>query len=1562
MAKLFNVRPADIDPNAIKIFPIGSLLVNSLTADVYMVIEPQVGQKEARLIGSDGKYQILQHLQNAHIIQSHTPTTFDKSTIWYNTDVVYVEPGDATEAYMTIRAETTKGSGVYEWRKILPVSMARNVIIGKDNAGQKLTLDTLIRRNRTVVIPSVDVEEASKGEIYIESDNTIWWKTGPNPSDKRLLASGNPFIIERLRKNIHIGNNPPRDWSKDTLWWKLGNDADIINSLTYSIYKAGNTISTGLKFAKDFENKIKEASVLSALDKVATIDLNTTHEFGHIVANYNFLPNTKSYFELNINDPQAKLYLLFLKSNVSQPTSDTYGTELNENTLKIGQDKAKFKNVETTKAFPMHGKTIFITVDKTTTTAGISLGYVLDDGTLQYVHGSATTSGFTMNASHFAIGSSTSVEANSKAIVKISTFKVGEIPNGFTGINNVLPGEDAFENIAPLTNAQSVYLTNSQTLANIHAGAGRLITTPRRYDVVGNASAKAGELIWQNTNNTLWAKADDGSIVPIAGQYDERIVKHLRQSMQVILSDVETYVKDPDDPSRAFIMKNTLNKAGEATGEKYPDLRRNTTNNKVIRGNISVIDNSTTGDRSTYKKIIPFTDTLGTFHDWKAFRTKVAMYTDLKTYLDELHKLIENFLLTDSVYSSFTEFGITDNDLTTSYSTDTLFLREIATNRMINESIYLETCNKLDPSNPTPRQINRIFNVPESGLITCYKDNNNKLQITLHTQSGSKYTANISNNYKIVRWNKMIIDDNGITEIPKNLNVNKAATVAENITVTGWTVANGGIYSRNDRWYIRAENAALNTTPMNVLSYAGTSAQNDTTIFMGDDDKWDYIGFGSKNKPYWYRKLNNGTFKKEYWILQEDIDRAWNYKGSLIEAGSPKDLNNIKNDDSVGYYILPSNVSKISSNYPTDNERGFLEVAKEGNFFIQRYTSHGDNTMTVFTRYWNGTTWSPWQRTVNTYDLSLKFDKAGGSVTGDTTFEKNLLVNKYAIFKDTVSFKSKISSTIDSPFGSSEDLFEIRKEGNNKFLQAGNRNINFHFNTKEVPKWVDNSSGSNVIKELALKESVDTLANDLHDNYTNTTEMNKLLAKKVDKTSYDEEKKNFMKRNGDSATGNYTFTKGTFKIGNETTTDLTSSVLKLPAGLQNNTVADNSVEFAKANLPTGVFSYKTPSSENPNTTVISFANFSTSSGFPTNAYFRVYNNGDLAYAFSKDNNTTVSDFNKFVFRSHIVDNFLGGENKVLSANAGKILHAMTVGRSRGSISQFITGNAYDAAQMVKIEPGNYYVNGDNELQKLGLDKNKVKNEGLLISLSANDVSLKSFVYIPITNSTKADTIGILNLNTSSGSTWAYISDDRYFYSKPEIITLLKDLKEEILSKIMSLEYSYTGNNKNLSIPYRLVHTHNQFNLTGVNPQEALTFYTNIDLSNNAINSTSATVQIHIRGFAEGSGYPIETILTAKLRQNGSNLEIAKKDEYLMTPASVSYTTDIEDNKLIFKVQDNITNEGLSFDTYIRINNAGNTKFNPKVTHYKVGNGSKVESIKLMDDTYVAKNTGPFNKN
>ena len=112
--KLVAVRPADLNPDTLNWYNLGTLLVNKLTGDLYMVIEKN-GQKIAQLVGGAGRYEMAHHISLSHVIQNFAPAKFDYGTVWYNTSMVYVEPSDAQEAYITVRAELSPG--VFGWKR-----------------------------------------------------------------------------------------------------------------------------------------------------------------------------------------------------------------------------------------------------------------------------------------------------------------------------------------------------------------------------------------------------------------------------------------------------------------------------------------------------------------------------------------------------------------------------------------------------------------------------------------------------------------------------------------------------------------------------------------------------------------------------------------------------------------------------------------------------------------------------------------------------------------------------------------------------------------------------------------------------------------------------------------------------------------------------------------------------------------------------------------------------------------------------------------------------------------------------------------------------------------------------------------------------------------------------------------------------------------------------------------------------------------------------------------------------------------------------------------------------
>ena len=1545
-----SVRPMDLNERAVKICSLGTLLINSIEGDLYAVVEVN-GEKKAQLVGSSGKYEILKHLQLHHIIQDFSPLTFDKGTMWYNTEMIYVEPSDATEAYITIQAETFPGSGVYNWKTILPRTSASNVIIGKDTNNRPITLESLIKQGTMNVIPKIDYYQAERGEIYIESDNTIWWKNGPDPADKRLLASANTYLIDRLKQAIHWGENPPTHYDRNSMWIKDGDDAGIINALTHSFYRANSTISTGLKFAKDFQDKIKSASVISGEDKVLTVDLNATENMGHVVVNYSFLQNTKSYFEIDIHDPEEKAYLLFLKTGATQTTSENvYGTELNELSLLIDKDKSKYKNTDVTKAFRLHGRTVFVMVDKGPTSAGLKLGYVLDDGTLEYVYGSATTNGFTQDTAHFAIGTATSATGGAKATFRIKGFKVVKIPEGYVGLNNTLPDEEPFVNIAPLTNAASVYLTATQSLDNVHAGNGRLITTPRNW--TDRTSAKAGELLLDHDNKILYGKGLDGKEFNIGGVYDARILKHLDHSLKVVNEPVTSLTKDAEDPTKIYITKGNN------------DFATNLTNNTAIRGIMSVIDNSPQGDSNTYKLIIPYSDTLAVWHDWTTIKGNVRKHADVKTYLDELHDLIKNYILSDSVYSSYKEFEITEADLNTRYTTDTLFFRYIAENKMKSESIYLETVAQASTS---VKKIDQLFNAPEAGFVTTYKDANNKLYMNLYGVSGKKYIASISVNYKILRWNEEIVDFDGTTTIPTNLVVNSKAK-SNTLEVTGESNLAGGIRSTNDNWSVRLTNTLAGITDKRVFGHAGIKGSN-LTITMGDEDNFDYISLESKNKPYWLRKLANGSFQKEYWILQSDIDRAWNYKGSLASGTNDTlDLNNLKNNDSVGYYTLSLPISKINRNFPKDNEISFLEVAKDSNSVIQRLTSVGSKSVSIYTRIFDGSSWTLWKRTANEEDLDVKYDKVGGIISGSSTINQNLSVLGNSTL-NKIFLTSEMKTGATSAIGERK-IISVKNVGGENYITVGEAGVNrFEFETASVPGWVT----SNTFKPFALNEAVENVAVNLRDNYTNNTELKKKLDVLATNKALEDGLKRKLNNDGDNGTGNYTFTSGTFKIGTATKTDLTSSKLTLPYASISSELNDNKESF-KTNYNsifknnTTVAQYNTPG--NGRSLIFSFGhpNLTVESGVPSAGYFRLDSDGTLKFASTNAHNIdSTTEFDKIMRASDMATSLVTGTaTQLVTGSQGKLLYTLSVAKNKGPLSNSYTGGVFDYSKLILLEPGNYYVNGDADLVKLGLNKDKIHNEGILLIQSENTANGNILTYVPFTNKNQdANTVAFYNPKKDSSTAnvdtkWVYVSDDSKYYTRNEIDALLNKIKKEIMDLFISDRYSYTGNSKNIALPYRLVHTHNSEGIAGIDNTKPITFLTNIDLSTTGLNANTSAVLIELKGFSYGSAHPIHTIISIVLKKSGSTTVIDndKSDIYNATPAPIICTYSMVDGKLAFTVFDDRSMENISFDTYMRFSGVGNLKFMPEITHYKVDGGNNTSSTRLFNNHDIER--GPFN--
>ena len=124
--------------------------------------------------------------------------------------------------------------------------------------------------------------------------------------------------------------------------------------------------------------------------------------------------------------------------------------------------------------------------------------------------------------------------------------------------------------------------------------------------------------------------------------------------------------------------------------------------------------------------------------------------------------------------------------------------------------------------------------------------------------------------------------------------------------------------------------------------------------------------------------------------------------------------------------------------------------------------------------------------------------------------------------------------------------------------------------------------------------------------------------------------------------------------------------------------------------------------------------------------------------------------------------------------------------------------------------------------------------------------------------------------------------------------------------------------------------------------------TNINLSpTTGLDSPKSYVSIHVRGYSPVSNHVIEMYYTATLSKDASgNTILDKSDVYSATPAPVLGEVYIKDNLLTFKIHDEESNEGLSFDTYVRVSGVGNKRFQPEVKSFNLVGEAKIVANKL----------------
>ena len=1526
--KLVAVRPADLNPDTLNWYNLGTLLVNKLTGDLYMVIEKN-GQKIAQLVGGAGRYEMAHHISLSHVIQNFAPTKFDYGTVWYNTSMVYVEPSDAQEAYITVRAELSPG--VFGWKTILPISHAEQVIVGKDNSNNPYTLKQYIEdTKRRTINPPTSVTEAVSGEIYIKTeDNTLWWKTGPNPEDQYKIGDANPFILEKLRKTIHLKDEHPSNWDPESLWLKDGGDASIVDAMSVAVRKSNADFSGGYKW----NTGNKAGVVLSAFDKVATIDLNNTQSIGFFLGNFNLATEEKYYLEFFIKDPEKKLKLLFFNSNPDMNMT-SFGTQLDQASMLIDTTKRKLAAVDYAKDFNWDNKTIFVMVDKPN--KKVSLGFVNDDGTLNYVH-----QNITYITSYIGIASDTSTTANAKSSIAIRSYKVSSIPLGYKAINNILPEETAFENIAPLTNAQSVYIDKNTTLGHLHAGAGRLITTPRDY--LNKNDSLPGEVMVDYKGEILYVKKPDGTLFKIGGGNDDIFLNHVNNSLEVIHGDLSAMEKDENNLSKMYISEADLNM------ESY----KNT--GKVLYGKMGVIDNSPDGTND-YKIYIPYTDTTTTSHTWDDFISGVSKTGSTKQYLDLIADILKNNLKTKFFYRGYLEL-FTADDIVNRFNTKSLFLTELKANniRFTKESVYLQSIktkgSNRDTTNPSLTKIYEFFDVPEDGQLVIHKDDKNKISIDLLTESNNRYLGFITPKNEI-RWDRVVTEKNGVINTSASI-VSTSSINAETIEANDYIKAGSFSSSKaNSGWYVFDEN---NNNYKNIIKH--TVDNGKTTITIGDSKTNTSLGLASIERPTWdvFDASTNAVIKYPL-ALYSELKSGWTFKGELSDRSGLIDLNNLKNEDNVGYYVLSTSNSQISANYPIDNNAGFLHVMKSGDYVIQSFNTYDKDTgkAGTYTRSFDKTAnrWNDWIKTVSEQDLDGKYDKTGGVISGNVIANENITVGKN-INLNTGNVRLSEGNIVDN---TDKRLIGFKTITADKFTEVGNlshKSTNIFGNV--VPRWateeIVQGTSNKVMKyyNFALEKDLRALDEDTYSKQ----EVNDLIAK-INLTPITRELGKKLSKEGDTGTGDYIFTGGNVTIND---LRLKSGKIEIPSLDVNSKEISNLDGYKTTIKDLGSLATNNRMKDNFNSIVLRYSdssqggakvetsslNFSisapanNSNNYISNIILSADSKGELYYG-----KVTNKDFNTFspvriIKSDNVIDNLISTSvDNPLSANQGRILHSLVTSKNRGALNSTYTGRVFNIQSLKGLGPANYYINSDEDFTKLNLNKDKVTYPGILVVMSELTNTGKIMAYIP----SIGDKMAFINLPTTASTSdevkWIYLKDYSDFLTKGVLDEKMRELVNSTLGYVVVEEYAYTGNTTNNTLPYRLVHTHNHNGANITDNTSPIKFNTNINLSSAGLDSEEALVMIKLDGYSYVDSTPIQLIMSITLRgKNSMSIVEEKSDITYMTPGSITVTPTITNGNLSFVVSNERGTQDLTFDTHIRINKLNNLSFEPKVTGFSL---------------------------
>ena len=1542
---MIRLRPAELDADLIQVRLLGELLINLANADLYMVIEdPITGKKEPRLVGGQGKHDLLNHLKRHHIIEKVAPEKFDAGSTWYRTDMVYTEPaGGIKDAFITIR---TNNGATGEWTGIFPMTKAGNVILGKDSNNKIISLASLVKEKRMKVTPTIDVQDAEVGELYIKDDNTILLRKNGDPSSDRVLAQANTFTRELLVESIKVANKAPVNFNKNSLWlsFEPTEDADMSLATTAYLQTTDGESVFGLKFTTDRNNRTQGGAVISNNGKTLTVDNNVSQDFGFTWLNYPIIRGIHVYMELDIKDPENKLSILGLANGIIQEQGFDYGNT--DTIIKINSTESKVNGTATPLAFNFHNRTIYIAVSSPT--IGVTrfyAGFVNDDGTSTPVYDNSNGLNFD-NFERLAIAVNNSNVPNTKTVVNIRTFKTVNIPAGYIGINNALPTEKVFDNRAIATNAQSVFISKTKKLDN-YIFNGRLVIGLKDYSGGrGAADAGLGELLLDYENKVLYAKMLDGTIANLKSKYEEIYYNHVNNSLSMTTKPSKDLKVVENDKTIAYVSTFNL--------DPY-DM------NESVVGNFTMVDTINGGTR--YKHILPRTKTTLVQHQWRSILDENNYTGDLKTYLDQLADIVKNFRRNKNVYSSYIEL-MTAGELNSTFFKSSLFFGELLEGRrMINDSILLQTVGT-----DNNVLIDKIFKAPEPGLVQFHKSTNRKGTLVLFGESGKIYYNRIKQGFELDTWAENVYSRDDVTNIPGHLtavkNITGKTLIGEKASIEKelkFTHGNGFNFK-----YENANNVATADNSINLVRVSGSNVNNTLTTVFGDAAS-NKTEIHSSTRPKMVgdgtSTINNGN----EFVLKDDLKYSYGWKGKLNNGNNFIDLNTLKTLNHVGLWTADrvlTNATNGYPNFPTGVEftGGLLDIRlahqSDGLYLIQTLTPStlvNRNQIehhTVYTRTLDirKDVWTDWTATISKAEFDKKFDKAGGKVSGSVQVQNELSVGGQVALDDGRLYLGSDNFNIYSikrdPATTDKIISQISYSANDKKFKVGSlENDNLSTYSKGRPVAV---VANKLFQELttspyyeypyALLNDVNLVSEDLRNNYYNKTNMDASLNLKANDKFVKDELKKLLPLAGGTMTGDIVMSPNT-KVQFKDTASLEfskDSKLKLP------TKKFTSLDDADSYSFTGVSRYDLVNINNVNNGLFTVgANMTLGATDISNIQFFQKSDGDFQIR-HLIGGTTKSEFRSVVFKDKLVNSnqFFKGTNSIAvdretipNTEIAGVLYNSLISEYRGNVSSYITDSAYNLNNLLKLQPGNYYVDNTDGLNKLNLDSTMVSVPGILSVQSDYDNttnSIKVLRYLPVSNKAeKENVVAEFIIANGLNAKWVYLQDMRYYYNKIQVDTKVNEVKDVVLSKVVTPSYKITGNPQQTAIPRVLVHTHNHT----TNDTGKLYFKTNLNLNTIAGSMFRYKIELDGETYTGGS---IDIVMVGEVIPGGDSEQKQAIIYNRAVGSNIEAEVFFKNGDLWFAIEAKPDNNRMSFDTYIRLSNIPNSQvnvFKPSIVEY-----------------------------